>query len=983
MTRWITRMCLLGVSVIPLSSSAEQLNFNPDWLFVKSDPPGAEAEVFDDREWAQVSAPHTYNDVDTFDDWSPTWRGHMGEYNQWGGRTWYRKHFDVPEAWRGKRIYIEFEAVRQVAEVYLNGKRLGKNENGFVPFGFDLTADLRVGAKNVLAVMCDNTFVSDADGKSGKWSACEGGAKFSWNNPHWHPAHGGIYRNVFLHIKDPVHITLPLYSDLGTVGTYVYTPEVTRERATVGFEAEVRNAGTEPVEALLTVDVIDMDGTTVETMAGTASLLPGSTQTIAASGLIKKPHLWEPDYPYLYTVRVRLETGGRVRDRVDIPLGVRSWEFTRDKGFLINGRRVKLQGWGQKSTDEWAGLGAAHPDWMHMLTLAMMTEAGGNFVRWGHTAGGPIQVRGADSLGLVTIQPGVDGEGDVEGHCWDVRARAFRDLIVYYRNNPSILIWEGGNQAVSLEHVKQLKGYVETFDPHGKRAYAHRRPSDTTIGYSDIEIGTQGSHKYPQVPVVEGEYDREESPRRVWDNSSPPDYGYKVSGQQEYVLTSEAFAVNQVSEYVRRLGQRSHCGGGNWIFSDSTSGGRNNSEVTRASGEVDAVRLPKEAYYACRAMFRGDPQVHILGHWTYPRDRKTVKPVYVVSNQPEVELFVNGRSLDKGRRTLRHLFTFEDVQWEPGEVKAVAYNRQHEVTAEQQKETVGRPASLRLTPITGPEGFLATGSDVLLIDVEAVDERGRRHPTVQQRVDFDLEGPGRWRGGYNSVKLKSTNHRHLDMECGINRVAVRSTRTPGQVTVTAHAEGLAPATVTVEVLPVEVTHGTCTLLPPVPSPAKPDPARIPTGDEAEGGVSAERDGRFIKGFSYSGYSLDVGIGMATNGAQVYLDRDYVFEDLQPDLVGADYVQLPNDEKTYQAVDLMDFRVAADGMLYVAHDDRLPRPNWLVADFRKTERKTRVHNANLTLFARPLRKGQSVTLGSNADRQTSVSTHYVVFFVHAP
>ncbi len=133
------------------------LNFNPDWKFIKADPPGAQAPGFDDRSWTTVSAPHTYNDVDTFDDLSPG--GMLGDTNQWSGRTWYRKTFTLPRSFQGRKIYIEFEAVRQVAEVYLNGHYLGACKNGFIPFGFDLTPYAQFGKPNVLAVMCDNRFM--------------------------------------------------------------------------------------------------------------------------------------------------------------------------------------------------------------------------------------------------------------------------------------------------------------------------------------------------------------------------------------------------------------------------------------------------------------------------------------------------------------------------------------------------------------------------------------------------------------------------------------------------------------------------------------------------------------------------------------------------------------------------------------------------------------------------------------------------------
>src|SRR6476660_4146160 len=162
----VARRCAFGPALLAILSAALPaaaqrviLNFNPDWKFVKDDPAGAQAVGFNDSVWTNVSAPHTYNDADTFDDWSI--RGHHGEQNQWGGRTWYRKTFTVPQSFQGKKVFIEFEAVRQVAEVYINGKLLGACKTGFTPFGFDLTPQLRFDGTNVLAVMCDNRFMKD------------------------------------------------------------------------------------------------------------------------------------------------------------------------------------------------------------------------------------------------------------------------------------------------------------------------------------------------------------------------------------------------------------------------------------------------------------------------------------------------------------------------------------------------------------------------------------------------------------------------------------------------------------------------------------------------------------------------------------------------------------------------------------------------------------------------------------------------------
>jgi beta-galactosidase len=1012
-------------ALLSSAAAAERvtLNFNPDWRFIKDDPAGAQAPGFDDKGWAAVAAPHTYNDVDTFDNWSTP--GHRGEQIQWGGRTWYRKTFNVPADWRGKKVFIEFEAVRQIAEVYLNGQLLGVAKSGFTPFGFDLTPHLKLDGPNVLAVMADNRFMKDPlDAKTAAEIAQRNGLEnksglsstenpnlsalsrkvnetipdkiedlqadqIPWNNPHWHPAHGGIYRNVRLYVTDPLHISLPLYSFLQTAGPYVYATEVSDAAANVTLEVPAQNERTTAAAAELSANIIDGDGKVVLTLTSSQSIAAGASATFKVSGQVAQPRLWQPDYPHVYRVVCSLRVGGETVDTAEIPLGIRTVRWDASSGFFINGRHVKLHGWGQKPTDEWPGLGAALPDWLHFYTLFMMQQAGGNFVRWGHSASGPAQINSGDRLGIIALQPGVDGESDTVKAAWKLRAMTFRDMVIYFRNNPSILIWEGGNQKVTQEHGKELHGYVDQYDPHGGRAYAHRRADKTTAEFMDIGVGTEGGREIASLPVVEGEYDREESPRRVWDNASPPNLGYPEAKGMTYQLTSEEYAVNQVNQYVKKLGPAWHAGGANWIFSDSTSGGRVPAEVARTSGEVDGVRLPKEAYYVCAVMFRATPQVHIIGHWTYPANTK--KNVYVASNAEDVELFVNGRSLGHAQPVDNYLFTFKDVAFEPGEIKAVATTG-GKVTATQAKHTVGAPVALRLHPLFNVGGLRADGSDVALVDVEALDAKGDRCPTFEQRVDFELDGPAIWRGGYNSGKINSINNTYLNLECGINRVAVRATRTAGKITITAKADGLKSGSVTIESQPFEAENGMSTTLPAIPpvrvaptSPPHPE-LTTPAAPLAQTPKAAgpATPGKFIKNMNYTGPQaaiVHVEIN-ASNGRNIYVDRDYTWTNLPDSLVGADWLQVADADARYSAVDLIELAVPANTVVTIAHDNRVTVPEWLTKQFKATGQTIAIHGKPMALFEHRAEKDESLTFGSNTDDSRPPASNMYVVLVNA-
>jgi beta-galactosidase len=334
----------------------------------------------------------------------------------------------------------------------------------------------------------------------------------------------------------------------------VYATKISGESVRICLEVPIVNGREVPADVELRAEVLDRDGKPVLAWQRNGRIAIGASAQFAVDGILQKPRLWEPDYPYLYRVICTLRVNGGTVDSCEVPLGIRFARWDAGTGFHINGHYLKLHGWGQKPTDEWPGLGAAQPDWMHFFTLELMKQGGGNFIRWGHCLGGPAQIRAADRLGLITEQPGVDGESDTVGAAWKIRAAAFRDTIIYFRNHPSILIWEGGNQKVSREHARELRGYMDRYDPQGGRAYAHRRADEITAEFMDVGIGTEGGREIRRLPVVEGEYDREESPRRVWDDVSPPDFGYPEAKGQTYQLTSEQFAANQVAQYFRKCG---------------------------------------------------------------------------------------------------------------------------------------------------------------------------------------------------------------------------------------------------------------------------------------------------------------------------------------------------------------------------------------------------------------------------------------------
>ena len=936
-------------------------NFNPDWKFIQENPKNAQAINYKDASWKTVSAPHTFNDVDTFDDLSLG--GHNGEKNQWRGTVWYRKHFKLPSSDAGKKVYIEFESVRQIADVYINGVHLGQNVTGFIPFGYDLTPYLKFGKEeNIIAVKVNNDRNSDN---------FRDNDPLVWNHEHWHPTHGGIYRNVFLHTMDPLHVTLPLYDNLKTVGTYVYAENISEKSADVTVIAEVFNEYKSEKEVAFEANVIDAKGKIVATSKELKKVKGGEKFTFSTIAKVLNPQRWYTRKPYMYKVVSVLKVGNTILDTYETPLGIRSFDFNKDTGFHNNGEHAKLHGWGQKPTNAWAGLGAALPDWLRDFTYKLMDEAGGNFIRWGHCAGSPAEIAMGDKYGFVTLMPGVAGESQDEGETWKIRMQAFRDMIVYYRNHPSIFIWEGGNWAETPEHYQEILDIIHQFDPKGKRLMGHRRSDLKTESeqYVSIEVGTEGwQREFSSLPIIESEYMRDEGPRRIWDKESPDNNFWKNPNlyKNTYQIGSEEFAVRQADHWWNKMGKKVyHSGGANWVFSDGPHGGRNPTEVTRASGEVDAVRLPKEAFYALKAMWRPEAQIHVIGHWNYTEGTK--KDMYVISNCTSVKMFINGKLIatdntpDNG-----YVYKFPKVAWEAGEIKVEGY-LDDKLQVTQTKKTVGEPVAIKLTPITGPKGWRADGSDIALIDFEVVDKNGNRCPLDAARVDFTISGPGIWRGGYNGGKEKSTNNLYLDTECGINRVAIRSLLKAGKVTITASRDGLKSASVEIKSQQVAIKNGLTLEMPqvyenvvkndPTPIHTPPMPAYEPGEDN--------RSDLFTK-FSYTGDAKAMLRTTMDWGKKAYVDLEYNYTVIPSYLRGAEYIRTPDSDKRYWARDQLQFIAGADMDIYVGHDDRVSLPAFLKEEYVDTGDDINLGGVLMSVYKKSAKAGESIIMAGNTD-----------------
>jgi hypothetical protein len=824
----LASLCSLsGFSLAQSPGSRVKYNFNSGWRVLVGDPQGAERPEFDDAQWKRVSTPYAWNEDAAF---------RVSIHDLPVGVAWYRKHFRLPASAAGQKVFLEFEGIRQAGEVYLNGKFVGRHEDGVMAFGFDISEAAKPApAENVLAVRTDN-----------RWDYKEKatGTPYHWNNNNFYANYGGIGKSVWLHVTGKLYQTLPLYSQLGTTGVYVWASDfdIPGHSARITVESQVRNECNAPRTVNYQVEIKDGNGRVVSRMdGGAAKLAAGETRTLAASAVLRGLHFWSWGYGYLYSVTSKLAVDRRVVDAVETRTGFRKTEFGHGM-VKLNDRAIDLHGYAQRTTNEWPAVGLSVPPWMSDLSNRLMVDGNANLVRWMHVTPWKQDVESSDRVGLIESMPAGDAEGDSKGRQWEQRVELMRDAILYNRNNPSILFYECGNKGIGEEHMLEMKKVRDAYDPHGGRAIGARE----MLSSKAAEYGGEMLYidKSAAKPVWMHEYSRDEGSRLFWDRYSPPFH----ADSPDYNRNQDSHAIEDVRRwydyYAARpgTGARVNSGGANIIFSDSNTHFRGDNNYRR-SGEVDAMRLPKDAYYADQAMWDGwvdveHPGMHLIGHWNYAPG--TVKPVYVVSTASRVELKLNGRSLGDGVLSSGFLFTFDGVSYEPGTLRAIGYDARGKEIVSAELRTAGPPAALRLTPHTGPGGLRADGADMALVDVEVVDAQGNRCPTAHHMVHFTLRGAAEWRGGIAQgsaapVPLNAAPDGHhglaaappapllhednyilskaLPVEDGVNRIILRSLPGAGKIELRAEAEGLKTAMVELVSLAVPEHDGLSTWMP--------------------------------------------------------------------------------------------------------------------------------------------------------------------------
>jgi len=774
----------------------ERLLFDHDWKFLLGDPAGAESASYDAAAWRTVELPHDWSIEGRIDPKNPM--GGSGGFFP-AGVGWYRCEFAVPATWSAKRVSVEFEGVYMNATVYINGHDLGTHPYGYTTFLHDLTQHLKPGGgNNVLAVRVDQS---------------------KHQNSRWY-AGSGIYRHVWLHATGPVHVA--------SWGTCVTTAEVGADRATVSVKTRIVNESGKPSNLALQTVLYTSSGVAAGRSNSNAAVNPGDSVEVSQDISVSKPALWTPDSPNLYRAVMRVMQEGKAVDEVSTPFGIRSIEWSAEKGFLLNGKPAKMTG-GCVHHDN-GPLGAAAFDRAEERRVELLKESGFNAIRTAHNPPSPAFLDACDRLGMLVMDESFDcwskGKNpfdyNVAFHDWwrrDIDAMVLRD-----RNHPSVVMWSIGNEIpergepLGAQEAKMVADYVRSLDRTRPVTSALNfiagKWNDTDGYYSALDIG---GYNYNLNNHVE---DHRREPSRVMactESFAQSTFDYwDMADRFPYIVGDFVWTA------IDYLGES---GLGRWYYRDPKDTSREGYGAPYPChgadcGDIDLCGNRKAiAHYRNIAWNRGEklflgvrqtpPEGKelrvtrwgvwpVYASWTWPGMEGKPLEVEIYSRGEMVRLYLGDQLIGEKPTTRAEKFKASfSVPYAPGVLRAAAI-QEGKVIAESALRTAGEPARVRLT--ADRVSLKANGQDLSFVVVEAIDANGQPHPNAEHQVTFSLKGSGAIAAVGNadmwSEEPYQGNQRRLFH--GKALVVVRSSRKPGALTLTASAPGLESSTIRIE-----------------------------------------------------------------------------------------------------------------------------------------------------------------------------------------
>ena len=726
-----------------------------------------------------------------FDPTSPAGEG--GGYLN-GGIGWYRKTFDTPAEAKGRRTWIEFDGAYMDSDVWLNGQHLGRHPYGYTSFYYDLTDALKPEGKNVLAVRLD------VDQPCSRWYS---GA--------------GIFRHVRLVAVKPVHVA--------HWGTCVTTPSILPGEAEVKIATRVENKGDKPAEVQLWTEVIGPDAKVMRPAGDppTQTVAAGEEATFVQKVTVKQPMLWSPDQPQLYRATSQLSVAGETVDFTTTNFGIRTVEFTKQNGMLINGRRVQVKG--VCDHHDLGCLGSAANRRTIQRQLEILKGMGCNAIRTSHNPPDPALLDLCDAMGFVVMDEAFDEWKNNKtphgyGRFFDEWSEP--DLVSMLRrdrNHPSIVLWSIGNEIPEQDAKngyamsKRLVDICRREDPTRLTTSACSSPGGANrTGFAkplgvfgiNYNIGAYQQFK-DKYKLIGSETASALSTRGEYGLTEGKDGKLHIQREFDHQVTSyelvgPGWGYNAETGLLAIMHSPWVAGEFVWTGFDYIGEPTPYRWPSRSSyfGIVDLAGFPKDRYYFYRSVWRPEPLVHLLPHWNWTGWEGKEIPVWAATNCDSVELFLNGKSLGEKKLDRDHSLHVEWlVPYSAGKLKAVGKTGGKEVASDEIR-TVGKAKRLVLVPDRAK--IHADGEDLSFVTVQVVDDQGSVCPGASNMVQFHISGPATIAGVDDGNPIchepfKADKHSVFH---GLGLAVVKSNHEAGKITLRAEAEGLEPVEVTIE-----------------------------------------------------------------------------------------------------------------------------------------------------------------------------------------
>lgn len=762
------RFIILMLSAVVISASAQRrTNFDFDWKFIIADSSDFAKTDFADAQWADIQLPHDWNISMKFDFKAGGSAGYLPE-----SIGWYRKSFKAPNSYAGKQVSILFDGIFHQSDVYLNGKHLGFRPYGFCSIEYDLTPYLNIGKENVIAVRVN----------------CTG------ERPRWYSG-SGIYRHAWIQAVNPVHVA--------TYGTAISTPEVSGEKADIQIITTIKNTTDKQHTVSVSQRILDANGKQIGKSVKEKTTVDADSGTDVKQMLtLVKPNLWDVDNPNLYTMETTVSAGDKA-DVYTTKFGVRTFAFDADKGFSLNGKRLKLKG--MCLHQDAGSMGVAVPDRSYERRLEIIKEYGCNAVRCAHNQPSPEFLDMCDRMGFIVIDEALDKwkSGYYAKYFEEWWQKDMEDMILRDRNHPSIVVWSIGNEVqeaweqseVGVERARMIQDFVHQLEPSRPALLSAQNNHQAkfsgvtdVVGYNYLEALMLSDHKtYPERRFIITEelpyYSGEEGNIRSYSTNNP----WNIIAGNDFV--AGGFIWSGV-DYLGESGWPSK-GWPNGLF------------------DICMFEKPRAAFH--RAMWNDEPVVRIAvkdqslnleagrdlwqwpriaAHWNFPQNyRGMIMEVLTTTNCETVELYQNNHLM--GRQNTadfpNHTIVW-NVPYNPGSLTAKAYNDGKEVA----QYTLTTSKNTHHPALTADHTIIkADGQDLSHIAIRLEDENGNMVQTDDKMLTVTVEGEGRFRGIDNAdlrrEELFGSNS--LKTFFGQALIIVQSTRKAGEIKVNISMEG--------------------------------------------------------------------------------------------------------------------------------------------------------------------------------------------------